>query len=101
MSARVVCLNVDVASRRAHTRTNSGRAYGASAETTCVRNAAGSNEAHVVIAAIPARPSTPGTGTPYTAAPVTPGIRQRAPATSVVATFSPFHRKVSPIRSTK
>lgn len=43
------------------------------------------------MAAIPARPSVPGTSTPYTLTSRTPGKLLTAWATSVVATFSPFH----------
>jgi hypothetical protein len=50
---------------------------------------------------MPADPSVPGTDTPYTLASVMPGNAISVAATSDVATFSPFQRKVSPMRSTK
>ncbi len=48
---------------------------------------------------MPARPPVPGTSTPNTVASSTCGSVDIAASTSVVATFSPFHRKVSPSRS--
>jgi len=52
------------------------------------------------IAAQPARPSWPGTCTPYTAASSIAACRPTASATSAVLTFSDFQRNVSPMRST-
>jgi hypothetical protein len=53
------------------------------------------------MAAMPARPSLCGTVTPYTLASGMPGNMPMTCATSLVAQFSPFQRKVSPMRSTK
>ena len=52
-------------------------------------------------AAIPARPSVRGIVTPYTTASITPEHAAIVSATSIVDTFSPFQRNVSPTRSTK
>lgn len=51
------------------------------------------------MATIPARPPVSGTSTPKTVASSTCGSVDTAASTSVVATFSPFQRKVSPSRS--
>ena len=51
------------------------------------------------IVARPAAPSDAGTWTPYTLLLSTPGNAVMAAATSELATFSPFQRNVSPIRS--
>lgn len=49
----------------------------------------------------PCVPSLPGTATPYTATSVWPSRRLSTASTSVVDTFSPRQRKVSPLRSRK
>ncbi|SHV78703.1 Uncharacterised protein [Mycobacteroides abscessus subsp. abscessus] len=64
------------------------RAFGSSSTPSCN-----------LMAAIPARPSVPGTCTPKTVDSSTASLCSIAASTSVVATFSPFHRKVSPSRS--
>lgn len=43
----------------------------------------------------------PGTSTPYTTTSFISRSLLRVPSTSVVETFSPFQRKVSPVRSLK
>ena len=48
---------------------------------------------------MPARPPAPGTSTPKTVASSICGCVEIAASTSVVATFSPFQRNVSPSRS--
>ena len=65
------------------------------------REATGSKPSSATSAAMPARPSWPGIATPYTFTSRTPGQTVTTSATSLVATFSPFHRNVSPMRSTK
>ena len=52
-----------------------------------------------MIAAIPARPPVSGTSTPNTVHSSTCVSVDNAASTWVVATFSPFHRNVSPSRS--
>src|SRR3990167_7112991 len=83
-------------------RINSGAAYtGSSASRWAARAALSSCWPSLRrSAAMPQRPLVPGISTPYTTASSTPGKAPRTFSASVVETFSPFQRKVSPRRST-
>jgi hypothetical protein len=92
-----VDLSMFESSRDLHLRENSE----ANPSSTRPLSASISKSSFVTSAAIPARPSVPETETPYTFASSIPAAAETTSATSLVETFSPFHRNVSPIRSTK